>query len=335
MAGLVTIGEALVAMVSDDPGPLAEASGFRAHVVGAELNVAIGVARLGLPATFIGRVGADGFGTAIVRRLRAEAVDVQGVRIDAAAPTGILVRERRSIGPAELIYHRRGSAGSRLHVDDVETAASAIRSADWLHLTGITPALSASAAAAVSLAIEIARDVGHERPPIISLDINLRRKLWTVAQAAAAIRPLIARVDVVFSGLDEGGAIVGSAEVADRNAATAGDAAIDLGHALLALGVPLVVLKLGPDGAMAVRGGLPDVRRAGIKLDHMVDPVGAGDGFCAGFIAARLRDLDLETALTWGVGCGASVAATDGDVTGLPTPSELGALLDGATETRR
>ena len=122
MSDVVTLGECLASFVATTPGPLAEAIGFERHVAGAEANVAVGLARLGHTVTYIGRVGADGFGTAIVRRLRGEGVDVRYLATDDSAPTGVMFRERRSLGAIDVVYHRRGSAASKLGPDDVDRA---------------------------------------------------------------------------------------------------------------------------------------------------------------------------------------------------------------------
>ena len=145
MTEVVTLGECLVAFVATTPGPLAEATTFERFVVGAEANVAVGLARLGHSVAFIGRVGADGFGEAVARRLRGEGVDISDLAIDPDAPTGLMFRERRVLGPAQVVYARSGSAGSRLTAAEVERALARHTDSRWLHLTGITPALSDAA----------------------------------------------------------------------------------------------------------------------------------------------------------------------------------------------
>ncbi|MDQ3870379.1 MAG: sugar kinase, partial [Chloroflexota bacterium] len=172
---LVTLGECLVGLVAAAPGPLAEVASFDRHVAGAEANVAVGVARLGHASAFIGRVGDDGFGQAIVRRLKGEGVDVSALTVDPGAPTGLLVRERRLLGPAEVLYYRRGSSASRLSRDDIDSAEPLFAAGRWLHLTGITPALSATCREAVGAALQLA----HAHGLTVSLDLNLRRKLWS------------------------------------------------------------------------------------------------------------------------------------------------------------
>jgi 2-dehydro-3-deoxygluconokinase len=318
---VVTLGEALMALVAREAGPLAEAVTFERHVAGAEANVAVGLSRLGHSTAFIGRVGDDGFGTAIRRRLRGEGVDVSALATDPAAPTGVLVRERREFGAAEVTYLRGGSAGSRLRPEDVAAALAsrALRGARWLHVTGITPALSDHAQAAVERAVELAAASGMT----ISLDLNLRRRLWPDDEAAPVLRTLAARADVVFASPDEAAAITG---------VDAGDTAA-LATALLELGPAIAVLKLGAEGALAWGKGEPPVHRSAVPVAHPLDPVGAGDAFCAGFIAARLEGGDLTWAVEIGAICGAAAVAVIGDQAGLPDREELERLLTGGPST--
>jgi 2-dehydro-3-deoxygluconokinase len=319
---VVTLGECLIAFVARTPGPLAEATTFDRHVAGAEANVAVGLARLGRSVAFVGRVGDDGFGEAIRRRLRGEGVATEQLTTDPEATTAMMFRERRGIGPAQVVYARRGSAGSRLNVADVDraTAAGLFEGARWLHVTGITPGLSAEARAATAHAVTLARAAGLT----ISLDLNLRRRVWADDVAAPVLRDLAAGVDVVLGSPDELAVVTGRATDDDP---------ADLARAALALGPGLAVVKLGADGAIAVTGNDPGhpVARPALPLTHVLDPVGAGDAFCAGFIAGRLDGADLAAALEMANACGASAAAAAGDQTGLPDRAELSALLRQAT----
>lgn len=315
---VVTLGECLASLVATTPGPLAEATSFERHVAGAEANVAVGLARLGHSVAFVGRVGADGFGTAILRRLRGEGVDVSHLAIDPDARTGVMFRERRTIGAAEVLYHRAGSAASRLGSDDIDRAfaSGVVEGARWLHLTGITPALSDSARAATIRA----RDVARESGLTISLDVNLRRRLWPDEVAGPILRDLAAGVDVVLGSPDELAVIAGT---------DAGTDPAELAAAVATLGPTTVVARLGPDGALGFEAGATPVLVPAIPVPAVVDPVGAGDAFCAGFIAGRLDGTDLETALRMGNACGALAVAAVGDQAGLPDRAELGRLLAG------
>jgi 2-dehydro-3-deoxygluconokinase len=311
---VVTLGECLMALVATEYGPLAEARSFSAHVAGAEANVVVGLARLGHTTAFIGRVGSDGFGTAIRRSLRGAGVGVDWLRVDPAAPTGILVRERRALGPAEVVYYRSGSAGSRLDASDVDSASGegAFRAARWLHVTGITPALSASARAALDRALEHAREAGLT----ISLDVNLRRKLWTDAEARPVLAPIAGQADVVLASDDEAAGITQAA--ADSLPERLLDALLDLGPSL-------AVLKLGSGGALAREQAGEVVRRPAVAVT-VVDPIGAGDAFSAGFIASRLEGADLVHALEVANLCGAAAIAAVGDQAGLLDRAELDRL---------
>jgi 2-dehydro-3-deoxygluconokinase len=310
---VVTIGECLVAFVASGLGPLAEASTFERHVAGAEANVAVGLARLGHSVAYIGRVGADGFGTAIRRRLRGEGVLTGHLTVDPAAATGILVRERRALGPAEVTYYRAGSAGSRLEPSDVDAAADRFADARWLHVTGITPALSLSARAAVDRALELARTDGLR----VSLDLNVRRKLWSEQEARVVLGQLATRVDVVLGSLDEVALITGSS--------TADDPA-ELIDRVLALGPSVAVLKAGAEGAVGISRGEGAVTAPALAT-AVVDTIGAGDAFVAGFIAASLRGGSLYDALRAGNACGGAAAGVIGDQAGLLDRADLDLLL--------
>ena len=323
MTEVVTLGECLIAFVAAAPGPLAEATTFDRFVVGAEANVAVGLARLGHQVSFIGRVGADGFGDAIRRRLLGEGVRAVDLATDDTATTGLMFRERRILGPAQVVYARQASAGSRLSRADVDRAAAggAFEGARWLHLTGITPALSADARAAVERAIDHARVARAT----VSLDLNLRRRLWSDETAAPVLRELAGRVDVLLGSLDELAVVTGLRH--DDEPAAVVRAAMDLGPAI-------VVAKLGGRGALASDrdDAVTSVAHPGFPLAVVVDPVGAGDAFCAGFIAARLDGAALATALEHGNACGAATAAALGDQTGLPDRAELEAILNASRE---
>lgn len=321
---VVTLGECLAAFVATTPGPLAEAGLFERHVAGAEANVAVGLARLGRSVAYVGRVGDDGFGTAIVRTLRGEGVDVAHLDVDIDARTGVMFRERRVLGAMDVVYHRAGSAGSRLSVEDVDRASAdgLLAEVRWVHLTGITPALSPSARAATQRALELARDAGAT----VSLDINMRRRLWSEDEAAAVLRTLASDVDVVLGSVDELALIAGTDADRDPEGLVA-----DVAE----LGPTTVVAKLGDGGAVGLEAGGRPIRAPAFEVPMVIDPVGAGDAFCAGFIASRLEGADLATALRIGNACGALAVAASGDQAGLPDRAELDRFLAGGPDTLR
>lgn len=320
---VIVVGEPLVALLAIGAAPLADVEAFSRHVAGAEANVAVGLARLGRSVLYVGRVGEDGFGRAIVRRLRGEGVDVSGIVVDPEHRTGILVRERREVGPSEVIYYRSGSAGSVLGPADVEAVAHAFPSATWLHLTGITPALSDSAHRAVLQAIELARANNVH----VSFDVNLRRRLWSDEEAAARLRPIAIASDLVFGDADELGVVAGVAASPDG---------LEAARSMIAGGAGAVIVKKGAGGATRVAPDGQSQAAPAVPLARVVDPVGAGDAFCAGYLAALLEGLDASGALGWANACAAAVLSVEGDLTGLPSRDELERLLDGgAADTIR
>lgn len=319
---VIAVGETLVALLAVGSAPLADVESFSRHVAGAEANVAVGLARLGRRALFVGRVGDDGFGRTIARRLRGEGVDVSGVVVDPERRTGLLVRERRALGPSEVIYYRQGSAGSALGPPDVDAVAAAFAGARWLHLTGITPALSDGAHGAVLRAIELAR--GNDVR--ISFDVNLRRRLWSDEEAAERLHPIAVGADVVFGDADELAVVAGVAPSADG---------LEAARSLQAAGSGSVIVKRGAAGATLVGQDMP-VEAAAVAVARVVDPVGAGDAFCAGYLAALLEGLDAATALRWGNVCAAAALSAEGDLIGLPTRLELERLIgEAGTDTIR
>jgi len=242
----------------------------------------------------------------VLARLAQERVELRHLVRD-GAPTGLLVRESRRFGAAQVLYYRAHSAGSRLAVDDVERAGETIASARWLHLTGITPALSDSACAAAQAALEIARAAGVT----VSFDVNLRRKLWSSdEEARVVLRPFVDASDVVLGGSEELVLFTGATDP-ESAAAT------------LAAGGRIVVAKLGAEGALAVGQDGHVVHARGVAVLALLDPVGAGDAFAAGFVSARLDGVELAGALARGNLCGAFVVAAEGDVEGAPTRREL------------
>lgn len=299
MPEVVTLGECMAVLYPQQPIALDEATTLALDIGGAEANLAIGLSRLGHTARFISRVGADPFGQRIRTTLAAEGVDVAYLITDLEAPTGVFFREWLPDGARRVYYYRAGSAASRLGPEDLQPEMFA--GARIVHLTGITPALSTSCAAAVSRAIDLA----HAAGALVSFDPNYRPKLWDAAAARAMLLPLMERVDFLLMGHEDAHAVLGTDD--DERALERG----------AELGAQVVVLKRAAHGALA----LADGKRAHAPahpVEKVIDPVGAGDGFDAGFLAGWLRGYDLEAALQLGARVGAAAVSVLGDYAGYP-----------------
>jgi 2-dehydro-3-deoxygluconokinase len=303
---VVTFGETMGLLAADEVGPLRNGHRMVLGVAGSESNVAIGVRRLGHSVAWTGRVGDDPIGRLVLRELRAEGVDISGAIVDAGAPTGFMLKVRRTTATSEVIYVRRGSAGSRLQPADVD--AGLIGSARVLHVTGITPALSDTAHQTVLRAVEIAK-AGNVT---ISLDVNHRTALWTDPQASAVLIELVKRCDLLFASENEAALVVGPRGCEDA------------ARALADLGPRHVVVKRGELGYAAWIDG--ELYTAAAVPVPVADTVGAGDAFVAGYIASWLEGATAAEALQTANLAGAFVVAVPGDWEGLPTRAELTAF---------
>lgn len=293
-------------MRADQVGPLAHASTMSLGIGGSESNVAIGLQRLGVQAIWCGRVGADGLGQLVEREIRAEGVDVR-IAVDPSAPTGLMIKERRTPATQRVSYYRAGSAGSRIAPEDVDEQL--ITQAGLLHVSGITPALSPQAAATLRYAIDAARAAGVP----VSFDLNYRGNLWSREGAGSVYRDIIPLADIVFAGDDEAAIAVGAGGPEE------------LARRIAALGPGQAVIKLGAEGALALINGQL-FRREAVAVD-VVDTVGAGDAFVAGYLAEFITGRGPEDRLTTAAATGAFACLVPGDWEGFPRRSEL-SLLD-------
>lgn len=310
--GLVTLGETLGRVTAEPGRPFAQATSAALGIGGAESNVAIGVRRLGRAATWIGRVGADGFGDRVVRELRAEDVDVRVV-VD-TAPTAVMLQESRLPGRTRVSYLRQGSAGSGLCPADVDR--SVVAGAGVLHLTGITPGLSVSARAAVDTALDAALGAGVR----VSFDVNHRPGVWLGRDPADTYRRLAAAADVVFAGPEEAALVVGPGCVEALLEAFAEITDAD------------IVIKLGERGCVALVAGVRHTVPAVPLLP--VDTIGAGDAFVAGYLAAWLDERAPGDRLDQAVRCGAMVCLSAGDWEALATQADLALMASSDPVTR-
>ena len=308
MLDVVTLGEAMLMLVAEEPGPLERVQRFSKRTAGAETNVAIGLARLGLKVGWQSRLGADSMARYLLAAIGGEGVDCSRVVCDADQRTGMLFKGRVDDGSDPPIeYHRRGSAASHLRPDEIDEAW--IAGARHLHVSGVFPALSPSTLAATRRALALARQHGRT----ISFDPNLRPALWPSRQAMReTLNSLAEGCDWVLPGQSEGELLTGHA----------GPEAIAAFYR--ERGARLVVVKLGSAGAYYSSeqgsGHMP-----AFPVAQVVDTVGAGDGFAVGVISALLEGCSVPGAVRRGAWIGARAVQVRGDTEGLPTRAELAA----------
>jgi 2-dehydro-3-deoxygluconokinase len=236
-------------------------------------------------------------------------VAVDTVAVDPVRPTGLMLAERRIADISRVDYYRAGSAGSAL--SETDAAAALAAGARLLHVTGITPALSDSAARATAAAVRLAREAGA----LVSVDVNYRSKLWSPDDARPVLAELVRRADIVIASEDELGLVVTTPE--DERASAA---------ELAASGVTQLVVKRGARGASVWCDG--QVTHVPATAVTVRDTIGAGDALTAGYLSGVLDALPLAEALYRGTLAGAFAVSAVGDWEGLPTKDEL--LLLGA-----
>lgn len=309
----VTFGEVMAMFVADESGPLSEVRCFTRSLAGAEVNVATGVARLGHASGWLGRVGDDPFGAHAVAALEAEGVDTRLVAVDPDAPTGFQLKSRAEEGDPEVVYFRRGSAGSRL--TGSADADDYLRAARHLHVTGIPPALSPQARDFTHRAMRVAREAGLT----VSFDPNLRPVLWPDREEMTSVlNGLAAQADWVLPGIAEGRLLTGADDPAG------------IARHYLDRGARRVVVKDGVHGARLFDADGTALTQKAFPV-RAVDSVGAGDGFAAGLISGHLDGLATADALRRAAAVGALATTSRGDRDGLPYRDRLAAFLDHRT----
>lgn len=300
-----TLGDALVTFNPAETGPLRYVQSFSKKAGGAELNFAIGCARLGLYSKWMSRLGNDEFGKAIYHFARGEGIDVSEVQFVDGYPTSLNFKEIREDGTGKTFYYRHQSPVltlKREHITD-----ELLDGINIVHLTGVFLAIDPK-----NLEITLAiLKKAKEKHIAVSFDPNIRLKLWTIEQAREAFGQVFPYVDILLTGLDEMELIQGDVSTyALETFAKQYD-------------IEQLVIKDGANGAKLWTDGKWYEKEA-FKIQP-VDTVGAGDAFDAGYIYSVLHNYSPMESLTFANAMGAMVTTVKGDNEGLP---ELQEVLD-------
>lgn len=306
MPEVITFGETMAVVTPKERGRLREVDSFSLTIAGAESNTAIGLSRLGHSVGWISSLGDDELGRLIKEKINIEGVDTSTVKIDQKHRTGLMFKEFNG-DETTVYYYRENSAASHYQPDMLPWEY--ISDAKIIHLTGITPLLSEGGYETVKSLYEYAKKSGK----IISFDPNLRPKLWGDSDPREMIRELLFSSDIALIGINEAKLLFGISEpekiikqISNR-------------------GVNYIALKDGARGAWCYHGGetvfIPPYPC------NPVDPVGAGDGFGAGFLAGILEGKTILECGKMGGVVGAMATETTGDVDGYPTREKLNERL--------
>ena len=299
MKDIITLGEAMVVFNPASTGPMKFVNGFHKTIGGAELNLAIGCARLGLDTGYITRLGNDEFGKSIRNFVRGEGIDASEIDFIDHYPTSINFKEIMEDGSVRTFYYRDKSPTLSMAPDDLNE--SYFKNAKILHLTGIFPAIGEAALKVWKQAIHLAKKHGVK----ISFDPNIRLKMWSKEQARKVLLEILPDVDILLAGDEEMDIIIGKRDP------------VDIIETCKELGIPYVAIKQGKNGSVGYSQG-ETMKAAPVKASKVVDTVGAGDGFNAGILYGYLHDWSLERTLTFGNTIGSMVVGITGDNEGLP-----------------
>jgi len=319
MAKVVTFGEIMLRLSPPGFERLLQSPVLGDTFGGGEANVAVSLAHFGLESHFVTRLPAHAVGEAAVKALRAEGVRTEFV-VRGGERVGIYFAEAGASQRAStVIYDRAHSAIAGLEPGTIDWK-TAMASAAWFHVTGITPALGAKAAACTRESMEAARAAGAR----VSVDLNFRRKLWSASQAQLTMRPMMSLVDVVIANEEDIQTVLGL-HVSDTDV-TSGQLNL-AGYRQVAeqitreFGPPMVAITLresvsaSDNGWSAVlwdakAGAFHHSQRYDVRL---VDRIGGGDSFAAGLIYGLIAGRPPEAALRFAVAASALKHTIPGD----------------------
>jgi 2-dehydro-3-deoxygluconokinase len=315
MHDLVTVGEVLLRLAVPSPGRFETARQLDVQFGGAEANVAAACARLGVRAAWVSALPANAWGERARRELVGHGVDCAHVHMVPGGRQGVyFVEYGAPPRPVRVVYDRRDSAFARLHPDQVDWEV--FRRARLVHLTGITPALGPTSRAIAERALREA--------VLVSFDVNYRSTLWSPAEARAFADAVLERARYVFLGREEARVLFGLEGEPEG--------------VLEALGrlapAATVSLLMGDQGSITLDAGRL-VRPMCRPVVQVVDPIGAGDAYVAGFLWTVLGGGGAGQAA---VDAGTAVAALKcslwGDVAVIG-PADVREVLAGGPGVRR
>lgn len=309
MKRFLTLGEPLVVFSSDEKDvSLTDTKHFTKYLAGAELNVAVGVARLGIKADYVSSVGADPFGEFILKEIKQNKVSIKYLMVNENYWTGFYLKQQVTKGDPEVFYYRKNSAAA--HFDINQLSKIDFSNIGVVHTSGIMAGISEQGFESVDKLMELA----NKKSVLTTYDPNIRKPLWTSEEhMIKSLNYLASKSRIVLPGINEGNILVGS----DKPEKIA-DFYLNQSEV-----TNVVVVKLGAEGAyVKTKAGVSKIIN-GYKVDKVVDTVGAGDGFAVGLISGLLEGMSIEIATKRACAIGAMAVQSAGDSDGYPDRKQL------------
>ncbi len=312
---VITLGETMMRFTPPGVQRIDQAPHFELEVGGTESNTSVGLSRLGMKVAWLSRLPSNPLGKRIARTLAGQGVDTSHVVWSATDRLGLyFVEFGDGPRPTQVTYDRADSAMSRMQPDELPAAIFAPGRARHLHLTGITIAISKSAAATARRAMELAQAAGMT----FSFDVNYRAKLWSPTESKVGCHPFAAAANIFFTPIRDAETIYG----------VSGDPDTALAQLQAQYPQATVILTLGAEGAIGAEPGKPAIHQS-VFPAGTVGRIGGGDAFTAGVLYGYLTDSSenrLATALRWGAAAAALKYTIPGDMS-LFEKEEVEALL--------
>lgn len=327
MADVVTLGEAMLRLSPPHYNRLEQADSFDAKIGGGEFNVAVGVNRLGLTSSWVSKLPTNPIGRMVRNKAREQGVDTSGIVWSKAGRVGIYFLEFGATPRASsVLYDRAGSAVSTLEPGEVDWK-SVFNGCKVFHTSGITPALSKSCADATLEAMKAAKAAGAE----VSFDVNYRGKLWTEEEAGKCLVPMMEYVDILITTEEDTGKVFGIREADYQTVARKLVERFNFKVVAITLREDLSVLR-NNWSAFALSNG--QLHNGPTYTVEIIDRVGGGDSFSAGFIYGYLTG-DVAKGVNYGVAFSALKHSIPGDLNWATLAETEGLLKGGGLRIER
>ncbi len=281
MYDVVTFGEAMLRLSPPHFARLEQTHSLEVEIGGSELNVAVGVSRLGMSAAWISKLPQNALGRMVRNRARELGVDTSHVVFSDQGRQGLYFVEYGAAPRASsVLYDRANSSISLIQPHEVDWR-KIFSQAKLFHVSGITPALSASAAESTARAMKAAKEAGC----LVSYDLNYRKKLWSPADARKCQEPLMKLVDIITTTEEDTGVVFGIREENYRKVAETLAGNFGFKAVAITLREDVSVWKNNWTAIAYADGKIFTDRTYPVEI---VDRVGAGDSFTAGFLYGYL-----------------------------------------------
>lgn len=305
---VITIGDALITMNPQTNGPLRFVNTFERKVGGAELNVTIGCARLGLKTGWISRLGNDEFGRYITNYARGEGIDISQVELVEGYSTSIYFKEVLNAERINSYYYRENSPTNAFKIENINEEY--VKNSKVVHISGVFPAINDTNKDIVLQLVKLAK----KHNVLVTFDPNVRLKLWSAEKAREVLQSFLPYVDVLITGEEEAQLLLGSSNMQEL---------IKLAQHYE---ITHIVLKRGEKGAIGYKSG-ELIEATPTISTKVVDTIGAGDGFAAGYIYSLINDSPLDRSLFFANAVASYVIGVPGDNEGLPYLEDVEVLL--------